>query len=67
MNETTRQLIRQRIDQLKRHEIAVAHGRAIPQTPKISECEWCGAIVPATRRFCDQDCINADRRNDDSR
>jgi hypothetical protein len=66
MNETTRQLIRHHIDQLKRQEIAMAHGRGIPEAARITECEECGAVIPATRRFCDQDCINTNRRREAS-
>jgi hypothetical protein len=64
MNEQTRQLIRQHIDQLKRQEIALAHGRTIPEAARITECEECGAVIAATRRFCDQDCINTNRRRE---
>jgi hypothetical protein len=64
VNETTRQLIRQHIDQHKRHEIAVAHGRTIPESARITECEECGKVIAATRRFCDQDCINTNRRRE---
>jgi hypothetical protein len=65
MTNEQRLELKQIIDQAKRQEIAVAHGRNIPDAPKITECEWCGAIIPSTRRFCDQDCVNADRRNDE--
>jgi hypothetical protein len=65
VNEQTRNRIRAAIDQHARQQIAIAHGRDIPTAPTITECDWCGAIIPATRRYCDQDCINADRRNDE--
>jgi hypothetical protein len=31
---------------------------------RITECEECGAVIAATRRFCDQDCINTNRRRE---
>jgi predicted nucleic acid-binding Zn ribbon protein len=44
----------------------LAHGRGIPEAARITECEECGAVIPATRRFCDQDCINTNRRREAS-
>jgi hypothetical protein len=62
MNQETRDQLKRLFDQMKRQEIAHAHGRDIPHADKLAECEWCGAVIPASRRFCDQACINAGRQ-----
>jgi hypothetical protein len=65
VNYQTRHDLRQLINQKKRQDIAQAHGRTLnPCVSKLSECEHCGAVIPATRRFCDQDCINTSRQLD---
>jgi hypothetical protein len=63
LTHTGRQRIRAARNEAKRQEIADAHGRTLnPCVSKLAECEHCGAIIPATRRFCDQECVNAHRR-----
>jgi hypothetical protein len=60
VNATDRNRIRAAVDQARRREIF--RGPIDHRIRRIADCEHCGALIPHTRRFCDQACINGYRK-----